>query len=166
MRGQRRLVRHSPSVTRRLSVQETCVLHEEVPSVDNMSKEARSRTMAAMRSKDTRIELTLRRALWSEGLRYRIHAKLPGRPDIVFHGRKVAVFCDGCFWHGCPECNLVPKQNRHYWVEKIRRNQMRDRMVTEQLEREGWRVLRFWGCEIRNDLVSVVERVKEAVGRD
>ncbi len=65
-----------------------------------------------------------------------------------------------------PECNLVPKQNRHYWVEKIRRNQMRDRMVTEQLEREGWRVLRFWGCEIRNDLVSVVERVKEAVGRD
>lgn len=121
--------------------------------------------MAAMRSKDTRIELMLRRALWREGLRYRVHAKLPGRPDIVFHGRKVAVFCDGCFWHGCPKCGLVPKKNRPYWVEKIRRNQARDRLVAEQLGRDGWKVLRFWGCEIQDDLRSVVETVLEAVGR-
>lgn len=134
--------------------------------MDNMSKDARSsrsRTMAAMRSMNTHIELLVRRALWREGLRYRIHAKLPGRPDIVFPGRKVAVFCDGCFWHGCPTCALVPKQNQDYWLPKIERNKRRDLQVTEQLEQEGWTVLRFWGCEIKGDLGAVVDRIRRLV---
>jgi len=133
--------------------------------MDNMSKEARSRTMAAIRSKNTGIEMLLRRALWKGGLRYRIHANLPGTPDIVFPRHKVAVFCDGCFWHGCPKCGLDPQQNREYWIEKIWRNKARDQSVTAELEQAGWRVLRFWGCEIRDDLEGVVQRIKQAVGR-
>lgn len=131
--------------------------------MDNMSKESRSRTMAAIRSRNTGIEMLLRRALWQRGLRYRIHADLPGRPDIVFSRQRVAVFCDGCFWHGCPWCQLDPQQNRDYWIKKISRNKARDRSVTEELEKAGWRVLRFWGCEIRNDLEGVVQRIKLAV---
>ena len=99
--------------------------------------------MAAVKNKDTDIELILRKSLWREGLRYRVSNKLPGRPDIVFLGKKVAVFCDGCFWHGCPKCREIPDQNREFWVKKIKTNKERDQRVNEQLTAMGWKVLRL-----------------------
>lgn len=119
--------------------------------------------MAAVRNKNTDIEMTLRRALWAEGLRYRLNSNLPGRPDIVFPGKKVAVFCDGCFWHGCPTCAEVPKTNRRFWSDKIGGNRLRDLQVTEELEDRGWEVLRYWGCEIQTNLPVIVNEVRTAL---
>jgi DNA mismatch endonuclease (patch repair protein) len=135
------------------STQETIIL-------DNKSKEQRSRNMAAVKSKDTDIEIMLRKALWREGLRYSILSTLPGHPDIVFPGKKVAVFCDGCFWHGCPKCGEIPEQNKQFWVKKITGNMERDKRVNEQLVALGWKVLRYWGCEIQNDLARVLSDIE------
>jgi DNA mismatch endonuclease (patch repair protein) len=131
--------------------------------VDNKSQEARSRNMAAVKNKDTDLELTLRRALWHEGMRYRLNYRLPGRPDIVFPGKQVAVFCDGCFWHGCPEHGEIPVQNREFWLRKIHANKERDAQVTAELTSMGWVVLRYWGCEITKNLEDVVQDIRKHV---
>ncbi len=131
--------------------------------LDNKSKEERSRNMAAVKNKDTDIEIMLRKALWRKGLRYRVSSKLPGRPDIVFPGKKIAVFCDGCFWHGCPKCGEMPEQNREFWVNKITGNMERDKRVNEELTALGWIVLRYWGCEIKHELAEVVSDIKQHV---
>lgn len=107
-------------------------------------------TMKANRRRDTKPELALRRLLHAAGYRYRVDYRidLPDgsrvRPDIVFTKRKVAVFVDGCFWHGCPEHGTQPKSNQGYWGPKLARNQERDRRNTAQLVMGGWDVVRFW----------------------
>lgn len=133
--------------------------------MDDRSLEDRRRTMAAVKRRDTDIELTLRRALWARGLRYRLNLELPGRPDIVFPSDRVVVFCDGCFWHGCPKCSKMPMNNRTYWVKKIASNQERDKSVTLRLQADGWVVLRYWGCEILNDVDGVVEDIQKHLRR-
>jgi DNA mismatch endonuclease (patch repair protein) len=105
------------------------------------------RRMQATRRRDTPGELALRRALFSLGLRYRIEVTLPGtrrRADIVFSRAKLAVFVDGCFWHGCPVHGTWPKTNADWWRAKIEANRRRDRDTDRRLKREGWTVLRFW----------------------
>jgi len=112
------------------------------------------------------MELRLRRALWAAGLRYRKHyAKLPGRPDIVFVSAGVVVFCDSEFWHGYDWENRQGdiKSNRDFWVPKIEHNIARDLDVNRILGESGWRVLRFWGNEITNDLDGCVGKVINAV---
>lgn len=132
---------------------------------DNMSEAQRSYTMSRIRSEDTKVELTLRRTLFSRGLRYRLHRReLPGRPDIVFPREKVAVFVDGDFWHGWKyedwSHSLKP-----YWRDKIARNIRRDGLVTEQLRSRGWKVLRIWEHEIEADVASCADLVERALGR-
>lgn len=105
--------------------------------------------MSANRGKNTKPELLLRKALWRKGFRYRIKNRLPGKPDIVFPLEHVAVFVDGCFWHGCPEHFQQPETNAKFWHEKIRKNQARDKKVNVALESEGWKVLRFWEHEVK-----------------
>lgn len=119
--------------------------------------------MSRIRGKDTGPELILRRGLWAQGLRYRLVNKLPGRPDVVFPGAKVAVFVDGCFWHGCPLHAVRPKANAEFWKNKLDANIARDARVTGELEAMGWTVLRFWEHEINEALSGVVARVAEAV---
>lgn len=138
-------------------------VNAEVRILIRPPSEERSRNMAAVRTTDTDIEVLLRRALWGAGLRYRLKSKLPGRPDIVFPGKKVAIFCDGCFWHGCPRCAEVPKTNRRFWSDKIGGNRLRDLQVTEKLSDLGWTVLRYWGCEIQSDLPTIVREVKATI---
>lgn len=121
--------------------------------------------MSRIRGKNTRPELAIRQALWRRGLRYRLHHKLPGRPDIVFVKPRVAVFVDGCFWHGCPQHGVRPQTNRGFWDNKIRSNRKRDEMAGTQLESEGWVVLRFWEHEVKADLPKVTEIVFRAVNR-
>ncbi len=126
--------------------------------VDNLTPEERSRQMARVRSKDTVPERRVRSLLYSRGYRYRLHRKeLPGKPDIVFVGRKKIVFVHGCFWHGhcCRLGDRMPKSNQDYWSNKIARNTTRDRRQIEDLKLSGWDVIVVWECETKKaDLLA------------
>jgi DNA mismatch endonuclease, patch repair protein len=115
------------------------------------SSEAARRTMVGNRRRDTQPELRVRRLLHAAGLRYRVDARpeapLRVRADIVFSRRKIAIFIDGCFWHGCPLHAVQPKTNTNYWGPKLARNRERDLQTTSTLEQLGWTVLRFWEHE-------------------
>ena len=136
---------------------------------DTRSKEQRSRIMAAVHSKNTSSELLVRRFLWSNGVRYRIHfADLPGKPDIVLPRCKLAIFVHGCFWHGHENCSLgrLPKSRVDYWKSKIATNKKRDRSVRMKLGSEGWRILVIWHCQLRTKkaasiaLPDLLERIE------
>jgi len=131
---------------------------------DHLSPAGRSRVMAAIRSRNTQPELAVRRGLFAAGIRgWRIHRRdLPGRPDLAFGPIRVAVFVDGAFWHGHPE-HFTPGRSGAYWDEKIARNRERDRLADEALARAGWRVLRFWDFEVREDLDYCIDRIIQAV---
>lgn len=133
---------------------------------DDLTPEQRRRNMQAIRSKDTTIELRLRKALWERGVRYRKnYKKLMGKPDIAITKYKIAVFCDSDYWHGYDweNRNQRIKSNRDYWVPKIERNMKRDQEVTEALQGEGWLVLRFWEWQIRKHLDECIEVVLQAI---
>lgn len=117
----------------------------------------RSEQMARIRGRNTSPELLLRQMLWQHGLRYRLHARTPtGRPDIVFPGARVAVFVDGCFWHGCPDHYVRPRSRSDFWAEKLKANVLRDIRQTRELELLGWRVLRVWEHEVFEDPERIV----------
>jgi DNA mismatch endonuclease (patch repair protein) len=117
--------------------------------MDHVSKEVRSRNMAAVRSKgNLSTEIAMGKLLWAAGLRgYRKHWPVAGTPDFAWPARKVAVFVDGCFWHGCP-CKTIPATNAAFWRNKIRKNQERDRRVDRQLRRDGWVPVRVRECAV------------------
>jgi DNA mismatch endonuclease (patch repair protein) len=127
---------------------------------DTYSPEVRSRTMAAVRGKDTKPELVLRRALHAAGVRgWRCHRKnLPGTPDLAFGRSRVAVFVDGSFWHGHPS-KYWPGRSGPYWDAKIQRNQERDRRVDAELAALGWRSLRLWDFEVERTPDAAVAAV-------
>ncbi|MFF0313813.1 very short patch repair endonuclease [Micromonospora sp. NPDC005252] len=118
-------------------------------------------TMKANRSRDTKPELRIRRALFAQGLRYRVGLRVAmkggsTRPDIIFTRKRVAVFVDGCYWHGCPHHCRMPSDPTGYWHQKIARNQIRDSLVTRSLETEGWSVIRIWEHTSIDDAVSII----------
>lgn len=124
--------------------------------IDHVSKEKRSDIMKRIRGKDTAPELMVRKLIYSLGYRYRLHVKeLPGKPDLVFLGRKKVIFVHGCFWHGhnCKK-GKPPKTNFDYWLPKLNENQARDARNQTLLESMGWQVLVLWQCEI-NDTDSL-----------
>lgn len=129
--------------------------------------EATRKTMSANTSTDTKPEIALRTALWAAGLRgYRKNVKrLPGKPDVVFGRKKLAIFVNGCFWHACPHCGrfVYPKTNADYWHEKIARNQRRDAQVKEELSQLGYSVLTLWECEVKKQLPGCVQQVRMAL---
>ena len=122
--------------------------------------------MSRIRSRDTGIEVKLRKELWGRGIRYRKNLKtVAGKPDLAFIGKKVAVFCDSEFWHGYDWENAKSKikTNREFWVDKIERNMRRDAEVNSELEKEGWTVLRFWGREIEKETSRCADEIEKAV---
>jgi DNA mismatch endonuclease (patch repair protein) len=131
---------------------------------DNLTKKQRSYAMSRIRRRDTLPELMLRRAAWSAGLRgYRIDRRtLPGRPDLSWGVKRVAVFVDGAFWHGHPSA-FSPGKSGQYWDEKIKRNMERDRESDRALEAVGWTVIRFWDFEVKKDLEGCVQRIRSAL---
>ena len=134
--------------------------------MDRLSPEQRHKNMKAIKNKDSEIERMLRKELWSRGLRYQKNVKtIMGKPDIVFKGKKVAVFCDSEFWHGYDweRKSLEIKSRRDFWIPKIERNMERDREVTKALEEDGWVVLRFWGKQIKKDLISCANTIEEVL---
>lgn len=132
---------------------------------DHLSREGRSRNMAAIRAKDTKPELAVRRALHAAGIRgWRCHARgIPGKPDVAFTRWKVAVFIDGAFWHGHPHHFTFGKSGG-YWDAKIARTQERDRLANSALRDAGWTVLRFWDFEVGDDLEGCTQVVLDALG--
>lgn len=134
--------------------------------MDDLTPEQRKKNMQAIRSKDTTIELALRKALWKKGIRYRKNYKgLIGKPDIVITKYRIVVFCDSDFWHGYDWDNRKSriKSNQEYWIPKIERNMKRDKEVTAVLVEQGWIVLRFWEHSIRTNLESCLDDIEEAV---
>lgn len=120
---------------------------------DVKTPEQRSRNMAAIKGKDTKPEMIVRKYLFSRGLRFRVQVrKLPGKPDIVLPEYKTAIFVNGCFWHGHEGCKYfrLPKSNVEFWKEKIERNIERDKESMQALFDLGWKVVRVWECELRN----------------
>lgn len=120
--------------------------------------------MAAIRGRDTRPELLLRKALWHlcRG-RYRLRAKVVGRPDLSFPVLRVAVFVDGCFWHGCRHHYRAPGSNRRYWSQKVKVNVARDRRRTRELRRMGWLVLRLWEHSVVADPSRAARQVLKTI---
>lgn len=124
--------------------------------------EATSRVMSANKAKNTKPEIMLRKALWRGGYSgYRLHwKKAPGRPDICYPSKKIAIFVNGCFWHRCPNCNPpMPKSNTEFWEEKFRKNKERDIRKTKRLKEEGWNVIICWECEINEDVQKCVSKI-------
>lgn len=120
---------------------------------DIKTPEQRSRNMAAIKGKDTKPEMIVRKYLFSRGLRFRVQVrKLPGTPDIVLPKYKTAIFVNGCFWHGHEGCKYfrLPKSNVEFWKEKIERNIERDKESMHALPDLGWKIIRVWECELRN----------------
>lgn len=121
--------------------------------------------MARVKQRDSVIETTLRRGLWSAGVRYRKHVRILGTPDLVIRSARVVVFVDSCFWHGCRRHGRQPKSNVEFWTAKIARNRERDRKVSLAYRRAGWTVVRVWEHEIKWSAKSAVRRVVAAIER-
>lgn len=133
--------------------------------MDIVDRTTRSRMMRSVKQRDTRPEMSLRSALFSSGLRYRLHSRaLPGTPDLVFHARKCAIFVHGCYWHRhtCKYAT-VPKSNVEFWTAKFSANKRRDTNSVRALEEMGWRTLVIWECTLRSDegLQKAVSRVHD-----
>ncbi len=126
----------------------------------------RSKLMGKIRNKNTKPEITLRKAMWHKGIRYRLNVKaLPGKPDIVISSKKIAIFVDGEFWHGYDWLNKRDKikANRDYWIPKIERNIQRDKKNNIDLQNLGYTVMRFWEQEIKNGLEACILKISSVI---
>jgi DNA mismatch endonuclease (patch repair protein) len=128
---------------------------------DNLSYEQRAAVMRRVKGQNTSPEITVRKLLRAEGkIGYRLHRKdLPGKPDIAFVSRKLAIFVHGCFWHGhdCARGQRIPKSNREYWITKIAKNKARDSVNQGILRKNGWKILIIWECEIKS--MAITEKI-------
>ena len=135
-----------------------------------LTPEQRYRNMSAIRAKNTKPEIIVRKYLWCHGFRYRLnHPRLPGKPDIVLRKYRTCIFVNGCFWHGHEFCNIykIPKSNVDYWNRKITRNQERDIEVKKKLAAMGWHCITVWECQLKpairdntlNSLVYTLNRI-------
>ena len=124
--------------------------------------------MSRIRSSDTSLELKVRKYLYKSGLRYRIHYKIKGKPDIVFLSKKIAIFLNGCFWHmhGC-QLSTMPKSNQIFWIKKLERNKERDLINANLLKSEGWKIYIVWECDLLKDpegiLKNLVNHIKGVI---
>jgi DNA mismatch endonuclease (patch repair protein) len=133
--------------------------------MDRLTPQARSANMKAVRRKNTAPEMALRRLLHAAGYRYRLHIReLPGSPDVVFPGRRKAIFVHGCFWHG-HDCRAgrPPESRQEYWLPKIERNRQRDAAASAALSQSGWRTLSVWQCEVA-DRAKLATKMAEFLG--
>jgi DNA mismatch endonuclease, patch repair protein len=134
--------------------------------MDTLSREQRSKTMRAVKSKDSKMELRLRLALWHKGYRYRKHySRVLGNPDIAFVSFRIAIFCDSEFWHGYDWKTRKKqiKSNKKFWHTKIERNMKRDLYVTESLKKLGWVVIRFWGNQLEHNLEACIQEIENSI---
>jgi len=134
--------------------------------MDVLTPSQRSRNMSAIRSRGNRTtEKAVRFRLVRAGIRgWELHSSaLPGRPDFIFQQKRLAVFIDGCYWHGCPKCYRAPTTNVSYWSQKLIRNVSRDRAITGALRKDGWRAVRFWEHQSKKNAANLVRKIRELV---
>lgn len=132
---------------------------------DIFEKKKRSKVMSSVASEDTDIELAVRKRIWHDGYRYRTNVEdVPGTPDICHKEKQVAIFIDGCFWHGCPQCKKIPNSNSSFWLKKIERNRKRRKEVRYKLKNQGWEILEIWEHEIDEDIERVVTKIEDCLG--
>ena len=113
--------------------------------------------MSKVKSKDSKIEVEFRKAIWKAGFRYRKNAKKYfGKPDLVLKKYKTVIFIDSCFWHGCKKHCRIPATNQKYWIDKIERNKQRDKEVNKYYKKQGWRVIRVWEHDLTKNFDKVV----------
>ena len=137
--------------------------------MDNVSPETRSRVMARVRSNRNRsTEWRVRSGLIRAGVRgWKVNAAdVLGKPDFAFPIQRIAVFVDGCFWHGCPRCKRTPSSNTEYWDAKILRNRLRDRRVSAALRKSGWCVIRLWEHEIQSSDAAIIDKITKFATAD
>ncbi len=157
--GWRKIVENSLAST-------TCIIILRIQKVDIMIDSKTSKRMSAIRSKNSMIELLLRKRLHALGFRYRVHhPDIIGKPDVVFTKKKVAIFIDSHFWHGYNFEDLKRKKfkNKDYWIKKIKKNMDRDYSVSKILKDQGWTVLRFWEHELKDDIDTCVENIVHCI---
>lgn len=136
--------------------------------MDRISKETRSRNMAAIKGTDTSPEMAVRRMLYSLGYRYRLHKNdLPGKPDIFIKNRNAAIFVNGCFWHQHSNCRFAtkPKSNRRFWIQKLKKNIKRDRENLVKLKELGYKIISIWECEIGKQSIGMNQRLAKRLIR-
>jgi DNA mismatch endonuclease, patch repair protein len=130
------------------------------PIPDN---EITSKTMSSIKAINSKPEMDLRRSLWKYGIKgYRLHwKKVPGRPDVAFPHKKVAIFVNGCFWHRCPICKPnLPKSHSEFWKIKFQKSIERDKQKNSQLKKLGWNCITLWECQIKQDINACVDKIK------
>ena len=130
--------------------------------MDRLSPDQRSWTMSRVKGKDTKIEVQVRKYLFSKGFRFRKNDKrYPGKPDVVLPKYKTVIFVNGCFWHQHPNCSRskLPVANAEYWKNKLQKNVINDRIHREQLQQMGWTVIYLWECELKKDFIGVMDAV-------
>lgn len=136
---------------------------------DVVDKETRSRMMSGIRSKNTKPELVVRSYLHRAGLRFRLHTKLPGKPDLVFPKHRTVLFVHGCFWHRHKGCQFttIPASNTAFWLEKFESNVRRDARVKKQLQNLGWNVISIWSCQLNErKLNTLVAQIRNEKGEE
>ncbi|HBF38234.1 MAG TPA: very short patch repair endonuclease [Firmicutes bacterium] len=132
--------------------------------MDNVSSEVRKRTMQSVKSYNTKLENKVMKALWSKNIRYRKNVNdLVGHPDISIKNKKIVVFIDSCFWHGCPEHCRMPHTNEIYWNKKIGNNKTRDQSVNKYYADKGWTYVRVWEHELRDNFDLTVMKLAEII---
>jgi len=132
--------------------------------MDKVSKQKRSEVMSKIRSKETKLENLIRKRLWSEGIRYRKNStKHFGKPDLIIAKKRIVIFIDSCFWHGCKKHLRLPVTNKDYWKTKISRNINRDKIVNKYYAEIRWKVIRIWEHDIKND--KLLEKVIENLNK-
>lgn len=135
--------------------------------MDKLTKEQRHRCMSAIKGRNTKPELLVRKFLFSRGFRYRLNdPRLPGHPDLVLRKYRSVIFVNGCFWHGHEGCKhfVLPKSNIEYWESKILGNQQRDKEVILKLQQQGWRVIIVWECEIqKSQLPRIIDKIDSII---
>jgi DNA mismatch endonuclease (patch repair protein) len=134
---------------------------------DVFTKRKRSEVMSQIRSRGNRAtEMRLASLMRKVGIRgWRRHLRITGRPDFAFKGQKIAIFVDGCFWHQCPKCSNIPKNNAACWNTKLTANQTRDRRVNRELRLQGWRVLRIWEHDLEKAPERILKRLRTALSK-
>ncbi|MEC1687612.1 very short patch repair endonuclease [Bacillus mojavensis] len=131
--------------------------------MDNVSKEKRSNTMKAVKSKNTKIEKVVSKEIWGRGIRFRKNVRnLKGKPDIAIKKYKIVIFIDSCFWHGCPLHGRIPKSNVEFWNNKIKRNIERDKSINHYYTRKGWNILRIWEHDLnKKEFFQTIDKIEE-----
>jgi DNA mismatch endonuclease (patch repair protein) len=132
--------------------------------MDKLTKEQRSGCMSKIKGKNTELEKLFWKSVAELKIKgYRRNTKNIGKPDLYFSNHKIAVFIDGCFWHGCPRCYTSPATNRKFWADKIRNNIKRDRTVNSELRKDGVKVVRFWGHTVRRNPGLCAQKLREII---